>query len=115
MDIINETLKPPFLSAAVLSPSNQSMPAIPSAVLERIRRGEFVNFDLLLPNNVPSETANSFTMSFENTESSSAPRIIVQNSNSNKNKVFDLHSWLLTWSLFLQVMIIFMDILLLTN
>jgi len=50
------------------------MPAISSSVLERIRRGEFINFDLLLPNNVPSETSIAFSLSLENSDSSTSPR-----------------------------------------
>jgi len=83
----------------------QPMPAISSSVLERIRRGEFINFDLLLPNNMPSETSNAFSLSLENSDSSTSPWIVVHNTNnSTKEKVFDLHSWLLAWR---QAMIIF--------
>ena len=88
--------------------SFHSLPAIPSAVLEKIRRGEFVNFDLLLPNNVPSETRNTFTMSLYNSDISQGPKIVVHNgAQSQKNKVIDLHSWFLAWCLFFQAYIIF--------
>ena len=88
--------------------SNINLPAIPSSILERIRRGEFVNFDLLLPNNVPSETRDTFTMSLNNSESGNGPRIVVQNgSRSAKNKIMDLYSWFIAWSLFFQAYIIF--------
>lgn len=80
---------------------DQALPAIPAVVLERIRRGEFINFDLLLPNNVPSETSNSFTVSLDYNDQGAAPCVMVRdNPRSNKNKVVDLYSWLLAWSLF---------------
>jgi len=86
----------------------QPMPEISSSVLERIRRGKFINFDLLLPNNMPSETSNAFSLSLENSDFSTSPRLVVHNTNnSTREKVFDLHSWLLAWSLFLKAMIIF--------
>ena len=54
--VVNMDSVPGFTA---VQPSSQ-LPAIPSQVLERIRRCEFVNFDLLLPNNVPSQTLNTY-------------------------------------------------------
>jgi len=42
-------------------------------------------------------------MSLDSSEASLSLRIIVRNWNSCKNKVIDLHSWLLAWSLLLQI------------
>ena len=90
------------------SGASHHMPAIPASVLEKIRRGEFVNFDLLLPNNVPSETRDAFTLSLNSSDISQGPKIVVRNGNqSNKNKVIDLHSWFLAWCLFFQAYILF--------
>ena len=102
----------PFTSsqpgAAAAGSVNHNLPAIPATILEKIRRGEFVNFDLLLPNNVPSEVPNTFTMSLNNSDISQGPKIVVRNgAQSNKNKVVDLHSWFLAWCLFFQAYIIF--------
>ena len=84
------------------------LPAVPSAVLERIRRGEFINFDNLLPNNVPSEFSPTFVMSLNSSQSTINPSVILRSSNqNNKNKVVDLHTWVLAWSLFFQAAIIF--------
>jgi len=94
--------------AAATGSVNHNLPAIPAAVLEKIRRGEFVNFDLLLPNNVPSEVRNTFTMSLDTSDISQGPKIVVRNgAQSNKIKVIDLHSWFLAWCLFFQAYIIF--------
>jgi len=87
--------------------NHSNLPAIPASILEKIRRGEFVNFDSLLPNNVPSESNNLFTMSLDQSNSSVGPRILVQNSSNNRNKVTDLYTWVLAWSLFFQACIIF--------
>ena len=85
--------------------AGSQLPAIPSSILDKIQRGEFVNFDLLLPNNVPSQTHNSYTMSLD--DSIENPQIVVRNSQQSKHKVIDLHSWLLAWSLFFQCVVIF--------
>lgn len=50
--------------------SNSILPPISTTILEKIRKGEFVNFDLLLPNNVPSETRNVLTMSLDTSDTS---------------------------------------------
>lgn len=89
-----------------------TLPAIPHSVLEKIRLGEFINFDLLLPNNVPSRsTTTSFTLSLDGSSSSDSPQILIKNNNNNgRNKVNDLHSWLLAWSLFSRLLLCFVDI-----
>jgi len=47
-------------------------------------------------------------MSLDGTENQDGPQIIVRNNvQASRNRVFDLHSWLLAWSLFLQATIIF--------
>ena len=66
--------------------ANQNLPALPAAVLERIRRGKFVNLDLLLPNNVPSETFNLFSMSLD--QSTDVPRVLVNNlTTTSRNRI----------------------------
>jgi len=97
-------------ASPLYQPGQQQLPAIPSAILEKIRRGEFVNFDSLLPNNSPGDSNNIFTMTLDQSSDSfsdGSPKILIKNSPNNKNKVTDLHSWLLAWSLFLQTVIIF--------
>jgi len=53
---------PVTAATPLYQPGHQQLPAIPSTILEKIRRGEFVNFDSLLPNNSPSDSNNLFTM-----------------------------------------------------
>ena len=84
------------------------MPAIPHSVSEKIRRGEFIHLDQLLPNNVPSEVTTSYSLSLDSNNTNSTPRICVSNSLQNtKNKIFDLFTWQLTWTLFCQAFLIF--------
>jgi len=83
------------LGSTTLQPSSQ-LPAIPSQVLERIRRGEFVNFDFLLPNNVLLQTHNTYTMSLDGLENHDGAQIVVRNNmEASRNRVRDLDSWLL--------------------
>ena len=90
------------------------LPAIPQNVLDRIRRGEFVSFDLLLPQSAATAPApNSFSLSFASDASgvlSVSP--LDQNSPSSRaggarNKVTDPRWWFLAWSVFLSVMAVY--------
>ena len=88
--------------------SSHPLPPIPAPVLERIRRGEFVNFDLLLPNNVPSEVRSSYAMSLNSSDPTQGPTVVFRDNNSGtRNRVTDLHSWFLAWSLFFHACLIF--------
>ena len=107
---MNGSIPPP--SPHLILPNQQdrtnTMPAVPHSVLEKIRRGEFIHLDQLLPNNVPSEVSTSYSLSLDSNDNNSAPRISISNSLQNtKNKIFDLFTWLLAWTLFCQVFLIF--------
>ena len=107
---MNGSIPPP--PPRIILPNQQdrtnTMPAVPHSVLEKIRRGEFIHLDQLLPNNVPSEVSTSYSLSLDSNDTNSTPRISISNSLQNtKNKIFDLFTWLLAWTLFCQVFLIF--------
>ena len=91
----------------------QVLPPIPSSVISRIRRGEFVNFDNLLPQNLGRPTSSAVSLSFDgDTLSLSNPldtfsQSINNNSNHKKARILDLCSWMLAWTLFIQAMVVF--------
>ena len=96
------------------------LPAVPQAVLDKIRRGEFVSFEALLPQPASHsvQQQSAFTVSFCADDPS---RVSVQPSSSladpsatssgrggqGRNKVSDPRWWFLAWSLFLSVMLVF--------
>ena len=77
-------LRPPRVRLAHHPPTHENLPAIAAPILEKIRRGEFINFDCLLPNNVPSESSHTYTMSLDQSDTSAGPRIVVHNTASNR-------------------------------
>ena len=92
------------------SAANLKLPAVPADVINRIRRGEFVNFDNLLPSNIGKSSSSKITITNDgerlcvannSTDSSSS------NSRNFKSKVRDFFSWSLAWTLFFQIMIQF--------
>ena len=92
-------------------PSSLRLPAVPSSVIQRIRRGEFVNFDHLLPQNLGRSTESQISLSFD------GEKLLLSNNdgtgssstttNKTKAKVVDFFTWSLAWTLFFQTMIQF--------
>lgn len=84
-------------------PLLSNMPALPQAVIDKIRNGEFVNFDLLLPNRSPVLTDEySFKM-----VGGSTPSVSLIPKNQHKPKVIDFSSWMVAWTNFLRCYILF--------
>ena len=52
------------------------------------REGEFVKFDLVLPNNVPSETNNSYSISLDDSDLSVMPKISIHDGHQpNRSRI----------------------------
>ena len=90
-----------------LNDENLALPAVPSTIIQRIQRGEFVNFDSLLPSNVGRASNSIISLKFDG-ESLSLSNNNDQSTTNilrTKNKVNDFHSWMLAWTLFYQIMV----------
>ena len=81
-----------------------SLRAVPSGVINRIRRGEFVNFDTLLPGNIgrPAASTISFNVDGDNIQISSASDS--QPNRQSRARIVDIFTWALTWTLFFQIL-----------
>ena len=84
-------------------PPLSNMPALPQAVIDKISNGEFVNFDLLLPNRSPILTDEySFKV-----VGGSTPSVSLIPKNQHKPKVTDFGSWMVAWTNFLRCYMLF--------
>eukprot|EP00111_Clytia_hemisphaerica_P007722 TCONS_00022438-protein len=91
--------------------SNLQLPPVPANVINRIRRGEFVNFDSLLPQNVGRSTNTHISLNIDgdsislasNNDSSSTTK----DNSKYKAKVTDFLTWSLAWTFFFQIMVQF--------
>ncbi|XP_057305537.1 uncharacterized protein LOC130642881 isoform X1 [Hydractinia symbiolongicarpus] len=102
-----------FASSASLAPSASSLPAIPKRVLEKIRTGEYVNFDLLLPPGLNSSSSALSSLAMDDVgefdlrirEMDGRPTVSLNQKSFNKSKVKDFHSWCLAWSNYFMCML----------
>ena len=79
-------------------PFADSMPPLPQAVIDKIQNGEFVNFDLLLPNRSPVLN-DEYTFKVMG---GSSPSVSLVPKNQRKPKVTDFNSWMVAWNNFLR-------------
>lgn len=85
---------------------SQRLPAVPPNVLDRVYRGEFINFNDLLPPSVSSISSSSdYQIQFNS--SSANPTINVIPNDQHKAKVIDFVSWSIAWSAFMQIMFVY--------
>ena len=85
------------------TPSFQSMPALPKAVIDKIRAGEFVNFDNLLPNHSPvSNEEFAFKV-----VGGSSPSVSLVPKHQTKPKISNFNSWMVAWTNFVRAYTIF--------
>ena len=105
-------------SPAVLGPSGSfaSLPPVPKRILEKIKAGEYINFDMLLPpvlaasttssvSSLPMDDAGEFDINIKNVDGN--PRISLSQVTLGKPKVRDYPTWLLAWSNYLRCMVRF--------
>ena len=97
LNIPGSTLPAPAGIEHSTTPPNSSpgMPPIPRAEIDKIRNGEFVNFDNLLPNHNP---VNQDEYTFKEVGGS----ITLVPKRQNKPKVLTFNSWMLAWTVFFR-------------
>ena len=90
-----------------------SLPPLPKRALDRIKQGEYVNFDTLLPpsslsgstvSSLPMDDAGEYDISVRSVDGS--PRISFSQA-KGKGKIKDYNSWSLAWSIYLRCMVQF--------
>ena len=86
---------------------NSRLPPVPQAVLDRIRQGEFVNFDLLLPSVTPL-SLDEYSIKINAGDSTAdSPSISLVPRHQSRPKVFDIYTWLAAWNHYLQAMSVY--------
>ena len=80
------------------SQSVEGMPPLPQSVIDKIKNGEFVNFDLLLPNRSPVQS-DEYTFKVIG---GSTPSVALVPNNQKKPKVTDFNSWMVAWNNFIR-------------
>ena len=80
------------------SQSFEGMPPLPQSVIDKIKNGEFLNFDLLLPNRSPVQSNDEYTFKVIG---GSTPSVALVPNNQNKPKVTDFNSWMVAWNNFI--------------
>ena len=94
-----------------IAPPSVYLPPIQKRILEKIKAGEYINFDMLLPPALGSlsipmmDDAGEYDINIKHVEGS--PRISLTQVTQGKNKVKDYPSWCLAWSNYLRCMIQF--------
>ena len=83
--------------------SSSLLPAIPKAAMDKIRNGEFVNFDTLLPNHTP---VNHDEYTFKLVEGPS-PSVSLVPKHQSHPKVVNFNSWMVAWTNFMRAYAVF--------
>ena len=86
--------------------TNEILPPIPSATLLRIRRGEFVNFDNLLPSADPLAT-DDYSIEYSTPTGGSKPKLSLVSGSHGRPKITDFTTWLSAWNIYLQAMVVY--------
>ena len=83
------------------------LPPVPSAIRGKIEKGEFIDFNSLLqenmyplPNNDPS-----YTLSFSSDPGSSSQGVLISQTKQKRFTISDLSSWLQAWNVYAMVVI----------
>ena len=92
-------------------PEAARLPPVSTSVLERIRRGEFINFSDLLPPAASVSIGSTSSREFQvqlGRDRFSEPTITLSSAEDQvKPKVFDYCTWVLAWAVFMQAMFTF--------
>lgn len=108
--IVTERNEAPF-SSGVLSAQFPlpSLPAVPKAVLDKIKLSEYVNLDLFLPPALNSvslpEVEGEYDLNIRTAEG--IPQISLSRNTVGKARVKDFSSWCLAWSNYLRCLLYF--------
>ena len=92
-------------SGSIPQPSAGSsiMPAIPKSAIDKIRSGEFVNFDTLLPCHGPV-AHDEYTFQVVG---GSSPSVSLVPRNQNKPRVINFNLWMVSWTNFFRTYVVF--------
>ncbi|XP_057312908.1 uncharacterized protein LOC130654361 isoform X2 [Hydractinia symbiolongicarpus] len=86
-----------------------SLPAVPKAVLEKIKRLEYVNLELLLPPSLNSsfvpDDEGEYDLNVRTADG--VPRLSLSRNVSGRSRIKDFASWCLAWSNYLRCLIYF--------
>ena len=77
-----------------IDPGNLPPPIQPS-LAKRIRTGEFINFDLLLPASSPATGPNDYAIRILQSDSNDGSSISLVPRTQPKSRVFDFNTWLI--------------------
>ena len=97
----------PVLSLSSPFPGAATLPPLPQSLLLNIRRGEFINFDQLLPSVSPLAIDEYSIEVHSNSVNASGPSVSLVPKRQHQPKAKDFHSWLTAWNIYLQAMIVY--------
>lgn len=91
-------------------PTPTRQPPVPAKVRQRILRGEFIDFDSLLPDALfptrhGTSPAPSFSLRLSQDPSADGEMVIAQQKHTNRRSVCDLPSWMEAWNVYIAVLV----------
>ena len=88
---------------------NSALPPDPARIIQRIQRGEFINFNSLLPQNIHERDRASLQLTIDGDQLSLSRENGegTKDSTAYKHKVTDIYTWLMAWTLFFQIFIFY--------
>ena len=92
------------------NPQKVQLPPVPARVRQRIVRGEFVDFDILLhdslfPARYSANASPSLALRVVHDQSTSGEVLIAQQRSPNRRMVRDLASWMEAWNTYISVVL----------
>ena len=105
------SLAAPASASASSAPPPVQQPPIPDKVKQRILRGEYIDFDTLLPESLyparyGASSTPAFTLRLSNdTSAGDGDVVIPQQKPVAKRSVCDLAAWMEAWNLYVQVLV----------
>ena len=105
------SLAAPASASASSAPPPVQQPPIPDKVKQRILRGEYIDFDTLLPESLyparyGASSTPAFTLRLSNdTSAGDGDVVIAQQKPVAKRSVCDLAAWTEAWNLYVQVLV----------
>ena len=105
------TLVPPAALEPTTTAPPVQQPPIPDKIKQRILRGEYIEFDSLLPESLyparyGASPSPAFTLRLSNdTSADDGDVVIAQHKHVAKRSVSDLASWMEAWNLYVQVLV----------
>ena len=82
-------------------PANLPPPVQPT-LAKKIQNGEFINFDLLLPQSTPASSPNDFAIRIQQGDAYDGTALSLVPRSQTRSKIFDFYTWLLAWNNFMR-------------